>query len=1022
MNLKPVKLGLMPPLSGIVGIYGPEIVHAGQIACQEINQNGGVLGRPLELIIEDDGSLPESSVAAAEKLIDEHHCSAIIGNLLSNSRIAVAYSVAEPRKIPYLNFSFYEGSILSRYFFHFAALPNQQINKMIPYMRDKFGPRMFFAGNNYEWPRGSIHAAKEALKNIGGEVIGEEYTPIGVSSEIIEQLLDTVEAAAPDVFVPYFAGQDQVDLLTRFTERGLKKKMAVVMGHYDELMASKLAPEVREGFYSSNTYFMTVDTDENKNYLQRLAKLPDVNGIWPEGDGILTNFGEGTYACVKAFANAANKAGSLDPEILVDTLKDITVTSPQGSIKMNPDHHHAAVNTYLSHCNADGVFEIVEEFGMIEAVLPMHYSHQRISHQATMEDEIRLQSRILEQMHEAIFLISAQDGSILYSNAGAEKIFCYDPGELNGQYISQLDDPQAEDVNNTSVGVRTILSRSDIWQGETQAVKKDGTPIWCSTSISAFTHPAFGEVWLLVSNDITQTKHVEQELQKERDFSSDLIDTAPVIILLLGNQGEIQHVNSYFEQLSGYSLDEIKGKDWVTTFLPIRDQDRITDLIDSTLQKGTVADNINPILTRSGKEREIEWQAQHMRDANGNVTGVLSIGLDVTERLQHEKALQLSEKRFAKLAQATPVGIYQTDIDRNLIFVNKSYQKILGLTEDEALGIGWRQYIHPDDIKKVLSERVLASAENRILEMEYRILRPDGKVVWVYAQSIPERDEKDNIISHVGSITDITKIKKVEAELEKHREHLEELVEERTASMKVARDEAERANQAKSEFLSHMSHELRTPLNAILGFGQMLELDFDEFNQTQQGNVEEIIDAGHHLLNLINDILDLAKIESGKLQVSVEEVHINDVVQQCVTLIAVPANVRHIKVINTIPEPSQIIMADYTRFKQVLLNLLSNAVKYNRDHGEISLDCETVGKNRLRIYVRDTGEGLSENDIEKLFTPFERLNKVQNVEGTGIGLVITKHLVELMGGTMGVESIPGEGSEFWVEFSLLHAA
>jgi len=247
----------MPPLTGLVGIYGTEIARAAQVACDEVNEMGGVLGKPLELIIEDDGSLPESAVAAAEKLIDVHHCVAIIGNLLSNSRIAVAYRVAEPRKIPYLNFSFYEGSILSRYFFHFAALPNQQIDRMMPYMRENYGPRMFFAGNNYEWPRGSVDAAKRALVRAGGEVVGEEYAPIGIDAQSLEQLLDHVEAAAPDVFVPYFAGADQVNLLTRFTERGLKRHMAVVMGHYDEMMASKLAPEVREGFYSSNTYFMT---------------------------------------------------------------------------------------------------------------------------------------------------------------------------------------------------------------------------------------------------------------------------------------------------------------------------------------------------------------------------------------------------------------------------------------------------------------------------------------------------------------------------------------------------------------------------------------------------------------------------------------------------------------------------------------------------------------------------------------------------------------------------------------------
>ncbi|MDH5656944.1 MAG: substrate-binding protein, partial [Spirochaetia bacterium] len=351
MTQDPVNIGLMPPLTGLVGIYGTEIARAGQIACAEINEAGGVLGRTLQLIIEDDGSLPESSVEAATKLVDDHKCSAIIGNLLSNSRIAVAYRVAEPKKVPYLNFSFYEGSILSRYFFHFAALPNQQIDRMIPIMADKFGKSMFFAGNNYEWPRGSIDAAKKTLLRLGGRILGEEYTSIGVPIDQIDLLLDRVEEQKPDVFVPYFAGADQVNLLIRFTERGLKKNMAVVMGHYDEMMASKLSPEVREGFYSSNTYFMSLKTPGNLGYLKRLSSWPGVSGVWPKGNGILTNFGEGAYICVKAFAGAANTAGSIDPEALVDALNTIQISGPQGEVRMDPVSHHARVNTYLSCCN-----------------------------------------------------------------------------------------------------------------------------------------------------------------------------------------------------------------------------------------------------------------------------------------------------------------------------------------------------------------------------------------------------------------------------------------------------------------------------------------------------------------------------------------------------------------------------------------------------------------------------------------------------------------------------------------------
>ena len=363
--LEPVRLGLMPPMSGLVDMYGTEIVRAARLACDEINQRGGVLGRPLELIVEDDGSLPPTAVAAAQRLVDEHRCVALIGNLLSNSRIAVASQVAAPRRIPYLNFSFYEGSISGRYFFNFAALPNQQIDRMIPYMATHYGLKMFFAGNNYEWPRGSIDAAKRSLVALGGDVVGEEYLPIGATNAEISGLLEKLARSGADVFVPYFAGADQLALLSKFTERGLKRRMAVVMGHYDEVLAARLSPEVRSGFYSSNTYFMSVDTPINRSLLDRLSRLPGVSGLMPDGDGVLTNFGEGAWLCVQAFAAAAEKAGSTDAEALVEALAEVRVNAPQGEVLMDPQTQHAAVNSYLARSRADGAFTIVERFGRI---------------------------------------------------------------------------------------------------------------------------------------------------------------------------------------------------------------------------------------------------------------------------------------------------------------------------------------------------------------------------------------------------------------------------------------------------------------------------------------------------------------------------------------------------------------------------------------------------------------------------------------------------------------------------------
>lgn len=506
-----IKLGLMAPLTGLVKMYGSEIVRAAQIACMEINESGGLLGKQLELVVEDDGSLTESAVIAAENLVLDHKCVAIIGNLLSNSRIAVALRVAEPRKIPLLNFSFYEGSILSKYFFHFAALPNQQIDKAIPYMLNKFGSKFFFAGNNYEWPRGSIAAAKEILEKSNGFVVGEEYSSIGVSPLEIERLLDNLEKSNADVFVPYFAGDDQVHLLTQFTQRGLKRKMAVVMGHYDETMVSYLSPEVRAGFFSSNTYFMTLKTPENIDFLRRLKTMPGITGIWPNGNGTLTNFGEGVYVCIKAFAAAVRNANSIDPEALIPELEKVVIQAPQGEVKMDAKTHHARVNTYIAQCQLDGTFEIIESFGAIDPILPERYKYFAMA-SGPIEDDIRLQSRIVEQMSEAVLLVDSQNGSIIYANSAADRMFGFEKSELPGKNISILHAADINTLKEVTPDIEKILYKKGVWSGEVKNQKKNKEEIWCSVSISTFTHAKHGEVWMMVYKDISDRKAYDEQL------------------------------------------------------------------------------------------------------------------------------------------------------------------------------------------------------------------------------------------------------------------------------------------------------------------------------------------------------------------------------------------------------------------------------------------------------------------------------------------------------------------------------
>jgi signal transduction histidine kinase/CheY-like chemotaxis protein len=256
-------------------------------------------------------------------------------------------------------------------------------------------------------------------------------------------------------------------------------------------------------------------------------------------------------------------------------------------------------------------------------------------------------------------------------------------------------------------------------------------------------------------------------------------------------------------------------------------------------------------------------------------------------------------------------------------------------------------------------------------------------------------------------------------------EQLEQRVDERTLQLALANaelanaiEEARSANQAKSAFLSSMSHELRTPLNAILGFAQILTSDTLPSTLEQKKEfANHILKSGRHLLTLINEILDLAKVESGTVTLSMEPVALGDTLQEIRTMVEPIAAGRGVRVLY--PEvPGAVVLADRTRLKQVLLNLLSNAVKYNREAGAVVLSCEQVGPNRLRLSVQDTGVGLDAEQVASLFQPFNRLGQEGGQqEGTGIGLVVTKRLVELMGGDIGVTSSPGVGSVFWIELA-----
>jgi len=227
----------------------------------------------------------------------------------------------------------------------------------------------------------------------------------------------------------------------------------------------------------------------------------------------------------------------------------------------------------------------------------------------------------------------------------------------------------------------------------------------------------------------------------------------------------------------------------------------------------------------------------------------------------------------------------------------------------------------------------------------------------------------------------------------------------------------ETASRAKSDFLSRMSHELRTPLNAILGFAQLLDLEAAQGDQQQ--SVKQILNGGSHLLELINEVLDIARIEAGHLAVSLEPVLIGEVIKKALDLVSPLASARGITLDHD-PETScsSYVLADRQRLTQILLNFLSNAVKYNREQGRVGVSCESIGGKRFRVAVTDTGMGIAQEDLALLFTPFERLSAERtSTKGTGLGLALSKGLAEAMGGIVGISSTVGRGTTFWVELA-----
>ncbi len=544
---------------------------------------------------------------------------------------------------------------------------------------------------------------------------------------------------------------------------------------------------------------------------------------------------------------------------------------------------------------------------------------------------------------------------------------------------------------------------------------------------------------------VLEVQQVELEMQNEELRQSrealetsrlryfDLYDLAPVGYCTLSEEaassGLILEANLTAASLLGVARGKLV-KQAFSRFISRAGADTFHLLRKQLSETGAAAPCELQMLRNDGTPFWVRLEATAAQDNGGSVTRIVISDIGARKRVEEElyKAGALQRAIF----NSANFSSIATDASGVIQIFNVGAERMLGFAAIDVMN-----KITPADIsdpQEVIERAQTLSAEletpiapgfealvfkaSRGIEDIYELtyIRKDGSRLPALVSVTALRDARNAIIGYLLIGTDNTARKRIETE----RARLDQALQDQNVELEKAKIVAEKANLAKSEFLSSMSHELRTPLGAILGFAQLLESGTPLPTPAQNKSIGQILKAGWYLLELINEILDLAQIESGKLSLSMEPVALSEVMFECEAMIEPQAKKRGIDLTFERFARPCFVQADRTRVKQVLINLLSNAIKYNKEDGSVSVTASRIDQDLLRISVRDSGAGLSPQQLTQLFKPFNRLGQEENdTEGTGIGLVVSKRLIEWMGGKIGVASTVGEGSVFWIELQLI---
>ncbi len=633
-----------------------------------------------------------------------------------------------------------------------------------------------------------------------------------------------------------------------------------------------------------------------------------------------------------------------------------------------------------------------------------------------------------------------EKGVIQIFNVGAERMLGYAAADVVNKITpADISDPQeliarakalsAELSTPITPGFEALVFKAsrgieDIY--ELTYIRKDGSRFPAVVSVTALRDAGSAIIgYLLIGTDNTARKQAEEALLKAGALQSAIFNSANFSSIATDAKGVIQIFNVGAERMLGYAAADVMNK---ITPADISDpQELIARAMALSVELSTpITPGFEALVFKASRGIEDIYELTYirqdgsrfpavvsvtaLRDAHNAIIGYLLIGTDNTARKRVEAEQKILDQRLRdqqfytrSLFESNIDAIMTTDPSGIITDVNKQMETLTGSTRDELIGAPFKSFF--TDPERAEASIKLALSEKKVTNYELTVRAWDGTETVVSYNATTFYDRGRRLQGVFAAARDVTE-----------RKRLDQVLQEKNVELESARALAEKANRAKSEFLSSMSHELRSPLNAILGFAQLMASEAPQPTPSQAGSIDQILHAGWYLLELINEILDLSAIESGKLSMSVEPVPLTEVLAECQAMIEPQAQKRGHSLHFPRLDPPRFVLADRIRLKQVLINLLSNAIKYNRPGGRIVVECTAVTPARTRLSVRDTGLGLSPEKLAQLFQPFNRLGQEKGgEEGTGIGLVMSKLLVEMMGGMIGVESIVGEGSVFWFE-------